>query len=53
MYYLNYIGYQFLNVDLHNFPVVLWRNLDQLLYGMGSLALPKIYDILPVKILRR
>ncbi len=51
MYYLNYTGYQFLNVDLHNFPVVLWRNLDQLLYGMGALVLPKIYDILPVKIL--
>jgi len=51
MYYTDYTGYEFLNVDLHNLPVILWKNLDQLLYGMGSLVLPKIFDILPVKIL--
>lgn len=51
MYYTDYLGYQFLNVDFHNLGVVLWKNLDGLLYGMGSLALPKIVDNLPVKIL--
>ncbi len=51
MYYLDYTGYEFLNVDISNLPIVLWKNLDQLLYGMGSLVLPKVFDILPVKIL--
>ncbi len=44
-------GYQFLNVGLDNLPVVLWKNLDQVLYGMGALVLPKVADLLPVKIL--
>ena len=51
MYYTDYLGYEFLNVDLHNIGIVVWKNLDGLLYGMGSLALPKIVDNLPVKIL--
>jgi hypothetical protein len=51
MYYTDYIRYQFLNVGFDNLPVVLWKNLDQVLYGMGSLVLPKIVDMLPVKIL--
>jgi hypothetical protein len=51
LYYTDYIRYQFLNVGFDNFPVVLWKNLDQVLYGMGSLVLPKIVDLLPVKIL--
>lgn len=51
MYYTDYLGYEFLNVDLHNIGVVVWKNLDGLLYGMGSLVLPKIIDNLPVKIL--
>ena len=50
-YYTDYIGYQFLNVGLDNFAVVLWKNFDQILYGMGSMALPKVVDMLPVKIL--
>jgi hypothetical protein len=51
MYYTDYTGYEFLNVGMSNLPIVLWKNLDQLLYGMGSLVLPKVFDILPVKIL--
>jgi hypothetical protein len=51
MYYTDYTGYEFLNVDLHNLPVVVWKNLDQLLESMGALALPKVFDILPIKIL--
>jgi hypothetical protein len=50
-YYTDYIHYQFLNVGLDNFAVVLWKNFDQILYGMGSMVLPKVLDILPVKIL--
>jgi len=51
MYYTDYTGYEFLNVDLYNLPTVVWKNLDKLLYGMGSLVLPAIFDGLPVKIL--
>ncbi|HML16149.1 MAG TPA: hypothetical protein VK419_03950 [Bryobacteraceae bacterium] len=51
IYYTDYIRYQFLNVGFDNLAVVLWKNLDQVLYGMGSLVLPKLVDSLPVKIL--
>ena len=50
-YYTDYLGYQFANVGFDNLAVVLWKNADQILYGMGSLVLPKIFDALPVKIL--
>ena len=51
LYYTDYLRYQFLNVGLDNLPVVLWKNIDQILYGMGALALPKVADSLAVKIL--
>jgi hypothetical protein len=51
MYYTDYTGYEFLNVDFHNLAVVVWKNLDKLLYGMGSLVLPAIFDGLPAKVL--
>ena len=51
VYYTDYIRYQFLNVGFDNLAVVVWKNVDQVLYGMGSLALPKVVDLLPVKIL--
>lgn len=51
LYYTDYIRYQFLNVGFDNLPLVLWKNIDQILYGMGSLVLPKVADSLPVKIL--
>jgi hypothetical protein len=51
LYYTDYVRYQFLNVGFDNLAVVLWKNIDQILYGMGSLVLPKVADSLPVKIL--
>ncbi len=51
IYYTDYFRYQFLNVGFDNLAVVLWKNLDQVLYGMGALVLPKIVDWLPMKIL--
>jgi hypothetical protein len=51
IYYVDYVRYQFLNVGWDNLGVVLWKNLDQLLYGMGSLILPKVVALGPVKIL--
>jgi glycosyl transferase family 87 len=50
-YYTDYLGYQFANVGFDNIVVVLWKNADQILYGMGSLVLPKVFDALPMKIL--
>jgi hypothetical protein len=51
MYYTDYTSYEFLNVGINNFAVVLWKNLDGLLYGMGSLVLPSILPGLFVRIL--
>lgn len=51
IYYTDYLRYQFLNVGLDNLPVVLWKNLDQMLYGMGSMVLPKVVEMLPIKVL--
>jgi len=51
MYYIDYLGFQKVNVGWDNFPLVLWKNVDQILYGMGSLFAPKVFDLLLVKIL--
>ncbi len=51
LYYVDYVRYQFLNVGFDNLATVAWKNIDQILYGMGSLALPKLAANLPVKIL--
>jgi hypothetical protein len=51
LYYLDYLGFQRLNVGWDNLSLVLWKNVDQILYAMGSLVLPKVMDSLPVKIL--
>jgi len=51
VYYVDYLRYQFLNVGLDNLAVVLYKNFDQALYGIGSLILPKVIDFSPIKIL--
>jgi hypothetical protein len=51
IYYTDYVRYEFANVNLHNLPVVLWKNLDGFLLGLGSLVLPKVTDSLFLKIL--
>ncbi|HEV2201881.1 MAG TPA: hypothetical protein VGR73_18845 [Bryobacteraceae bacterium] len=50
-YYTDYLGFQLANVGWDNLAVVLWKNFDQILYGMGALVMPKIFDNLPFKIL--
>lgn len=50
-YYTDYLGFQFANVGWDNLVVVLWKNFDQILYGMGALVMPKIFENLPFKIL--
>lgn len=51
VYYTDYVRYQFLNVGWDNLALVVWNNADQILYGLGSLVLPKVFESLPVKIL--
>ena len=45
IYYVDYLRYQFLNVGFDNLAVVVWKNVDQTLYGIGSLILPKVVDL--------
>jgi hypothetical protein len=51
MYYTNYFGYQLINVHLGEFHIFLWKNLDGILWGIGSLLIPRIFDSLFIKIL--
>jgi hypothetical protein len=51
IYYVDYVRFQFMNVGWDNLGVTLWKNLDQLLYSFGSLAIPQVVAIGPVKIL--
>ena len=51
LYYTNYYGYQLLNVHLNEFHLFLWKNLDGVLWGVGSLFIPRIFDSLLMKIL--
>ncbi len=51
IYYTDYVKYEFLTVGLDNLHIVLWKNLDSVLYGMGSLAIPPVFALPPVKIL--
>ena len=50
MFYTDYVRYM-MHVTWNDMPVLLWKNIDQLLYAMGSMALPRIYGLLPLKIL--
>jgi hypothetical protein len=51
LYYTDYVRFQFLNVGWNNIGVVAWKNLDQLLYAFGSLAIPQVVALGPVKTL--
>ena len=51
LYYLDYFRYQLYAVPLRDLPVVLWKNLDGILWGLGGLVLPKVTSSLFLKIL--
>jgi hypothetical protein len=51
LYYVDYMAFEKATVGLDNFWIVLWKNIDQIFYGMGSLVLPKVVAFLPLKIL--
>ena len=45
------MGFRTANFGLDNLTVILWKNIDQILYGIGSLVVPKVIAFLPLKIL--
>jgi hypothetical protein len=51
IYYTDYLKMELLTVGLDNFHIVLWKNIDGLIYGLGGLAIPQVFTLLPVKIL--
>jgi hypothetical protein len=51
LYYTDYLGYRAFNIGFDNLAVILWKNFDQILYAVGSLAFPKVLDTFVVKIL--
>ena len=42
IYYTDYFRYELYSISLRDLPLFLWRNVDGLLLGLGSLALPNI-----------
>jgi hypothetical protein len=51
IYYTDYIGWLSENVNLRNLTLVLWKNTGQIVYSMGALVLPRIFEAPPVKVL--
>lgn len=50
MYYVDYFRYQLYNVRMEDLPVLLGKNLDGLLYALGSLVLPRVTESFFLKI---
>jgi hypothetical protein len=42
IYYTDYFRYELYSISLRDLPVFLWRNVDGLLQGIGSLVLPNV-----------
>ena len=42
IYYTDYFRYELYSLSLHDLPLFLWRNVDGLLFGLGSLVLPNV-----------
>jgi 4-amino-4-deoxy-L-arabinose transferase-like glycosyltransferase len=43
IYYTDYFRYELYSLSLRDLPVFLWRNVDGLLFGLGSLVLPNVF----------
>ena len=43
IYYTDYFRYELYSISLHDLPLFLWRNVDGLLLGFGSLVLPNVF----------
>jgi hypothetical protein len=42
IYYTDYLRYELYSISLHDLPVFVWKNIDGLLLGLGSLVLPNV-----------
>jgi hypothetical protein len=42
IYYTDYLRYELYSISLRDLPLFVWRNIDGLLWGLGSLVLPNI-----------
>ena len=51
MYYVDYTGYQLYNVAFSDVHLLLWKNIDGIVYAFGSLLLPRISDSIFLKVL--
>jgi hypothetical protein len=51
IYYTDYFKYERLNVGWDNIHLVIWHNIDELLYRAGVLALPGLIDLKIMRIL--
>ncbi|MEP7354402.1 MAG: hypothetical protein ABI824_14345 [Acidobacteriota bacterium] len=49
LYYLDYFRYQLYAVSFSDLHLVLWKNADGLLWGMGSLIVPRVADSILIK----
>ncbi len=50
IYYTDYVRYEFMNVSLRNLHLVLWKNIDGFMWGLGSLVLPNVTSSYLLKI---
>ncbi|MCU1339371.1 MAG: hypothetical protein JWO19_4952 [Bryobacterales bacterium] len=51
IYYLDYFRYEIYSISLRDLHLILWKNVDGLLWGLGGLILPKVINSLFLKIL--
>ena len=51
IYYLDYFRYEIYSVSWRDLHLILWKNLDAFLWGLGGLILPKVLDSQFLKIL--
>jgi hypothetical protein len=54
LYYLDYVWYEFYNVNLQNLPAVIYKNLDGILSGIAAPVLPMIgseFDMLLARVI--
>jgi hypothetical protein len=43
IYYTDYFRFELYSLSLRDMPLILWRNIDGLLFGLGSLVLPNVF----------
>ena len=49
IYYTDYFRYEIYSISVRDLPLFVWRNIDGLLLGLGSLALPNVVSSFVLK----